>query len=186
MHHQIQHDADIQTTRLVTCDAIRFDELRLRYLIRECNDNGVEALEVSDLQHETVGLRKIDQFAGVFHLCGKRLFQKHVDAALQQRAGNFKVRRRGCGNNDRSDLTDQTTIVLRSVHSQPASYRMRTAAFDIDDVDQLRCRQRGELFGVAPTLNADSYDCCLDRTHLTADQRSGVTTGCRRFSSVNS
>ena len=182
--HQIQHDADIQATWLVTSDSIRFDELWLRYLICECGDYGVESLEVSDLKHEIFGARKIDELAGLFHRCGERLFQKHVDAALQKRAGNIKVRRCGCGNYDRRDLTVQFTIVLRGVHSQPGSYRMRALSVDVDDGNQLRFRQRGKLFGVALTLNTDSYNGCLDRPQLTADNHSKVgARGCRN--SVN-
>ena len=72
-----------------------FDESRLGGDGFEIFKNGIEPLDVADLQNAIVLPGQLDEFGGLGGVVGHRFFHQHMLALLQQRFGQIKMRGRG-------------------------------------------------------------------------------------------
>ena len=83
-------------------------------------ENGIEPLDVADLQDAIVLLRDLDQLGGLRGILGHRLFDEDVFALREQRFGDFKMRdgggddvQRVAGGGGFGDGIEDARIVLR-------------------------------------------------------------------------
>jgi hypothetical protein len=74
------------------------DELRFGGDGFKINENGIEPLDVADLQDAILLLREFAQLGGLLGAVGHRFFDEDVFALLQQQFGEFKMR--GGGRDD--------------------------------------------------------------------------------------
>ena len=88
--HQVQHHADVRAARRVRREAVRLDEARVSGHAFEILENGIEPLDVTDLQDALALLRQFHQFGGLRGVVGHRLLHQHVLALLQQRFGQAR------------------------------------------------------------------------------------------------
>jgi hypothetical protein len=92
VNHQIKHDADVGRAGRVGREPVRFDEARFGRGGLEIFENGIEPLDVADLQDAIFLLRDLNQVRRPARFVGHRFFDEDVFALLQQRFGDFKMR----------------------------------------------------------------------------------------------
>ena len=97
MNHQIKDDADVHGAGRVGRKPVAFDELGFGRSGLEKFENGIEPLDVADLQDEIFLLRQFAQLGGLGGTIGHRLFDEDVFAGGEQLFGEVKMRRRGRG-----------------------------------------------------------------------------------------
>ena len=79
-------------------EPVRLDETRFGGDGFEIIENGIEPLDVADLQDAIFLLRELDEFGGLRGVVGHRFFDEHVFALREQLFGEFKMR--GGGRDD--------------------------------------------------------------------------------------
>jgi hypothetical protein len=94
VNHQIEHDADVRRARGIRRKAMALDELRLGRDAFNKFENGIEPLDVADLQNQIFFLREFAKFGGLRGIIGHRFFDKDVFAAREQSFCDFKMRGR--------------------------------------------------------------------------------------------
>src|SRR5665213_627012 len=96
--HQIQHDADVGAARGKRRQAMALDEFRLGGDGLEKCENGIEPLDVANLEDTIFLLRDLNEFGGLFGTIGHRFFDEDVFALREQSFRDVKVR--GGGRDD--------------------------------------------------------------------------------------
>ncbi len=71
----------------------------------------IESFDVPDLQHRVAAARRGHQFVGFANAAGQRLFDQHVQAAIEKFQRDVVVRARRSGDDRRVDLFQQFVMV---------------------------------------------------------------------------
>ncbi len=101
VNHEIEHDADIGAAIRIRGEAMRLDETRMREPFFERAQDGIEALDVADLEDEVTLGGQTRQRGGVVGVFRDRFLDQEMLPGFEQRAGHFEMAARGRGDRGR-------------------------------------------------------------------------------------
>jgi hypothetical protein len=127
-------------------------------LAPKCDDRGVEALEVTDLQHSIVPGRGRDELASLSERLGDRLLDEHVQAVLEARHRDRVMKRRRRRDADRVHVPEQ----LAEIGDGPTVRFLRDTlprrGVGVDHGNELRRLERDIFLGVKASQIAHADD----------------------------
>ena len=91
VNHQIQHNANVDAAVWEGGKTMRFDEPWVVHAFFKLQQHRIEALDVADLENDTLGLREFDERLRFRVGFADGFFHHHMNACLHQRFGHFAV-----------------------------------------------------------------------------------------------
>ena len=91
MNHEVEDDVDIERARGEDAEPVRLKEHGHVDVGLDGEDCRVEALQMADLQDALVARCERDELIGFGERGGDGLFDQHVDAGFEKRAGDGGV-----------------------------------------------------------------------------------------------
>src|SRR6188472_263907 len=158
VNHEIEDHVDLDTAVLPRRDAVALEIERLGDHLGKRAVGAREALDVPDLEHDLALLGEARERIRASHAFGDRLLDEHVDAGLDQVAGNRVMERGRHGDTRCIDLPENAAIVEGRLCAELGSDRARPLFIGVDHGNQLGALVAGIVLGVkAPEITRADY-----------------------------
>ena len=144
MDHQVENHADIRAAGGIGREPMRFDKARFRGNGLEIMENGIEPLDMADLQDAVPLTGQLNQFGRLSRIVSHRFFDQHVFAGQQECLGKLKM----CfgGRDDAYGIAGRDKLVqgLKRIHPMALRNSSCDIASGVIDAGQIyfsRCSQ---------------------------------------------
>ena len=97
VNHQVEHDADVRAAGRVGGKAVGFNEARIGGHVFQVMEDGIEALDVADLEDDILLRGPLHQPGGLGGIVGHRFFHQHMFAGGQEGVSQLEM---GAGGGD--------------------------------------------------------------------------------------
>ena len=170
--HQVEHDRDVGAARIERRQPVALDEPRVVDVRQRGAHGAIEPLDVAGLQHRARAPRDREQRVGFLDRRRDRLFDQHVQPALERRRGDGVVRRRRHDDAHRVDGVEQRVERRERLDAELRAHRARRAR---RSTRESRSSSRaGHVAQNARVMKAERSGADHSDAHGPSDHRSAI------------
>ena len=151
MDHQVEHHSHVGRAESVPAGANRLDIFWIAKVWNGSGKSRIEALDVSDLQHQVALLRQGDQFIGLAGIQAEGFFHQEMRIRFKEIFCQLIMASRGCGDHRGVDFSEKVAIIGQSRATAFGGYALTIGRQGIDYGGQILLRHFCQFLGVKST-----------------------------------
>ena len=149
MNHHIQHHTDVGPTKRVGRQAVHLDKARMREIAHGGVDGGIKALDMADLQNESLACGGSNERISLSECGRNRFFDQHVDVVFEQGTAKCPMEAGGNRETDRIHSPHELAVIRDRLAAERTSQNPNLGRVYITDCDDLDTRERGIDLGMS-------------------------------------